>query len=66
MDVNLMKWQNGKPITWKDWERGIGYAEWYKFDIGSLVGKIKEVIIRIDNRKIHFVPSDDEKSFKRI
>ncbi|KPV64519.1 MAG: hypothetical protein AOA66_0129 [Candidatus Bathyarchaeota archaeon BA2] len=66
LDVDLMKWQNGTPITWKDWEREIGYTKWYKFGIGSLVGKIKEIIIRIDNRKIHFIPSGDEKSFKRI
>ena len=66
LEVDLMKWQNGTPITWKDWERGIGYEEWYKFGIGSLVGKIKEIILRIDNRKIHFIPSDDEKTFKRI
>lgn len=66
LDVNLMKWQNGTPITWKDWEQGIGYEEWYKFGIGSLVGKIKEIIVKIDNRKIHFIPSNDEKTFQRI
>jgi len=66
LDVDLMKWDNGKPITWSDWEKGIGYEKWYKFGIGTLVGRIKEITIRINDEEIHFVPSDNDNCFVRV